>query len=374
MEKNFDIVKLIEKNPITRLSNDYQNSLVNKIKNKFKDNEQQMFAASFFCYLKHDSKKDFVVNMDDIWKWIGFSRKGHAKTLLEKCFIEDIDYKILLPQLRKQDFDNKNKNSLTKKEEKNSEEHGGHNKEQILLTINTFKKFCLKAGTKKADEIHDYYIKLEEILHETINEQTEELKNQLLLKDKQLESKDKQLESKDKQLESKEEQHKNELKMKKHNTLVDFMKYKRCVYLGEIVKDKFYKIGSSEDVNNRGKRLNNVYDNLIFLEIFECDHFREVEENILRDPIVHKNLYREPIKNDGSVSFEVVKLTDKFTYDNLIEIVKKHIADDKKLFMSPEQILEKQRMDLEKRKIDKDLLLAILNNDKYVDDVKVVLK
>ena len=26
------------------------------------------------------------------------------------------------------------------------------------MTINTFKKFCLKAGTKKADEIHDYYL------------------------------------------------------------------------------------------------------------------------------------------------------------------------------------------------------------------------
>ena len=33
----------------------------------------------------------------------------------------------------------------------------GLNKETISLTVNAFKKFCLKAGTKKADEIHDYY-------------------------------------------------------------------------------------------------------------------------------------------------------------------------------------------------------------------------
>lgn len=63
----------------------------------------------------------------------------------------------MLPQLREQDRN----------------DHGGNNKEQILMNINTFKKFCLKAGTKKADEIHDYYIKLEEILHETINEETD---------------------------------------------------------------------------------------------------------------------------------------------------------------------------------------------------------
>jgi hypothetical protein len=36
---------------------------------------------------------------------------------------------------------------------------------------------------KKADEIHDYYIKLEELLHETINKETEEIRNQLILKD-----------------------------------------------------------------------------------------------------------------------------------------------------------------------------------------------
>ena len=34
-----------------------------------------------------------------------------------------------------------------------------------MLNVGTFKKFCLKAGTKKADEIHDYYIRLEQTLH-----------------------------------------------------------------------------------------------------------------------------------------------------------------------------------------------------------------
>jgi hypothetical protein len=36
---------------------------------------------------------------------------------------------------------------------------------------------------KKADEIYYYYIKLEELLHETINKETEEIRNQLILKD-----------------------------------------------------------------------------------------------------------------------------------------------------------------------------------------------
>ena len=35
-----------------------------------------------------------------------------------------------------------------------------------MLSIKTFKSLCLKAGTKKADEIHEYYIKLEDLIQE----------------------------------------------------------------------------------------------------------------------------------------------------------------------------------------------------------------
>ena len=89
--ESLDIVKLIEKNSLTRLSKDYESKLINKIKTNFTDTQQQLFVASFYCFLNYDSKKDFVINFDNVWKWIGFSRKGHAKTCLEKHFTMDID-------------------------------------------------------------------------------------------------------------------------------------------------------------------------------------------------------------------------------------------------------------------------------------------
>jgi hypothetical protein len=54
---------------------------------------------------------------------------------------------------------------------------GGHNKEIFMLNVSTFKKFCLKAGTKKADSIHDYYIKLEETLHEVVQAEKCQIEN-----------------------------------------------------------------------------------------------------------------------------------------------------------------------------------------------------
>ena len=68
-----NIVDLIEKNPIIKLSASYNNKLINKIKEDFTDTQQQLFVSSFYCYLNYDNKKDYVIYLDDVWKWLGFS-------------------------------------------------------------------------------------------------------------------------------------------------------------------------------------------------------------------------------------------------------------------------------------------------------------
>ena len=92
-----NIVDLIENNPITRLTNTYQNKLLSKIKNNFNDTEQQLFISSFYCYLNYN-KTDFIIDLDNVWGWLGFSQKDAAKRVLEKNFKLDIDYKIFAPQ------------------------------------------------------------------------------------------------------------------------------------------------------------------------------------------------------------------------------------------------------------------------------------
>ncbi len=98
-----------------------------------------MFVSSFYCYLNYHNTKDFVIDLDNVWQWLGFSQKVNAKRVLEKNFIIDKDYKSLLCQIAKQTSDTR----------------GGHNKETILLTVKTFKSFCMKAGTKRAEQIHE---------------------------------------------------------------------------------------------------------------------------------------------------------------------------------------------------------------------------
>ena len=84
-----DIVELIESNPITKLTGNYQSKLIEKVKNNFTNYEQQIFLSSFYCYLNYDYKNDFIVDLDNVWKWLGFSNKAHAKynfALVEELF------------------------------------------------------------------------------------------------------------------------------------------------------------------------------------------------------------------------------------------------------------------------------------------------
>ena len=153
-EETLDIVRLVEGNPLARFNDtDYQSKLINKLTSKFSSEDERLFLASFYCYLNVDPNA-FVIELRKVWKWLGFSRLDHAKALLKKEFTADKDYK-------------------SAPASSGAVQNGGQNREDVFLTLRCFKKLCLKARTKKADEIHDYYLTLEEVLHETLDEETE---------------------------------------------------------------------------------------------------------------------------------------------------------------------------------------------------------
>jgi hypothetical protein len=168
MQETLDIVELIENNPITRLSSTYNSKLLIKIKESFTGFEQQLFISSFYCYLNYDKTRDFVVDLNNVWKWIGFSTKQNTERVVESNFQEGIDYKKTAPYF----------GGAVLKDD-SVKQNGGQNKQIIMMTIKCFKALCMKAQTKKATEIHDYYLKLEEVLLDISNEETNELREQL---------------------------------------------------------------------------------------------------------------------------------------------------------------------------------------------------
>ena len=176
--------------------------------------------------------------------------------MLEKNFIIDKDYKCLLCKLQKQNG------------------RGGKNKEQILMTINTFKRFCMKAGTKKAEQIHEYYIHLEETLQEVINEECsqlrEQIENQTLL------------------LQNNEQEKK---RLREKTILQQFPPNTQCIYYGIIdnkttTNEPLIKFGNSNYLRNRVQTHKKNFDNFFLINAFKVDNKTQIETAIKNDPFL----------------------------------------------------------------------------------------
>jgi hypothetical protein len=190
----------------------------------------------------------------------------------------------------------------------NIDSHGGKNKEQILMTINTFKKFCLKAGTKKADKIHDYYIKLEELLHETLNEECKELRDQLLISSNKI---------KDQKLEK-------ELSIEKI-LLEQFPKNVQCIYYGLIDdtnenNETLIKFGNSNNLNERVKTHKRTYKNFRLINVLKVSNKCQIENDIKKSLFLNKHLRNIEIKNKNYT--EILVINDKLTLNSIYDIIK----------------------------------------------------
>jgi hypothetical protein len=280
--------------------------LIKKLEDHFSEEEQKLYVSNLFLYLNYHPVDDFVVNLENVWKFIGFSNKANGKRLLKQHFTENRDYKLIFIR------SDENKTLLIRSDEQ-KKDNRGRKEETIMLNINTFKKLCLKSNTDKADKIHDYYIKLEMVYNELMKEQLESQKTLIKEKDSQLKEKDNQLKEKDSRYLIKS-------KLDKHQFLIEKFTSKKCIYLAEIEDDKI-KIGSTNDINLRKDNLKKVFGKCSFTDFFECKYYREVEQNIL--VTVRQHLYKVKINNH--ISKEVVHLSDTFNYNQLVRTVKEEI-------------------------------------------------
>ena len=307
-----------------------------KIKEIFNDNEQRLFISSFYCYLNYDKINDFVIDLDNVWKWLDFSKKVKAKELLQKNFIEDKDYKISKPI-----------NTELKQENR-----GGHNKELIMLNISTFKKYCLKAGTKKANEIHDYFIKLEEVIFDTMCEENEEIK--LIM------------EKKDNQLLQKDEEYKilqKEKELTKHTMLLrEYATIGSIIY---IIKIKSYdngeyviKIGESrKGIEKRYKEHKSNYDEAIILECFKVNRSKDFESFLHSHEKINKNKVKNLLNHEKEI--ELFLIGNKLTYAMVLNIISTNI--EKFNEYNYDNQTELLKLEIEKLKLENDNIKLFSN-------------
>jgi hypothetical protein len=347
-----NIVELIENNPVTKLSNTYQNKLLIKIKNNFTDEEQQMFVASFYCYLNCNQKTEFVIDLDNVWKWLGFSNKDKAKRLLKNIFLLDNDYKCLLTL-----------------EGGQKTGRGGHNKETILMTVKAFKSFCLKAGTQKADQVHEYYLKLEDTLQEVIFEESEELKQQLLLKDEEVNKKINNAQTE-----------------KERIILQQFPKNTQCLYYGFVDNkssqdEKLVKFGNSNSLFERVNQHKRTYTNFRLTNVFKVNNKILVENAIKSHPILgslRRSIEIKDKTHNELLSIENLQLVqlDKIINDIILQF--EYNPDNYQRLLEQNETITQRNILLEeentKLKIDNVKLMKKYKLDKNLPDPDVELE
>ena len=308
----------------TQIKNTHEVLLVDFIQKAFdsNDSQQQLFVESFKLYLNHNPDTEFIIDLDSVYEWIGFSRKDPAKRLLFDKFEENVHYKIFFHR------------SVENSQQAIGSEFRGRPSEQIMMTINCFKKFCLKADTKKADQVHDYYIKLENALHQYLEFQ----RNQQLI-------------------------------LQRHNLLIENFKEKPVLYCSQIINSQqpneevLCKFGRSNDIANRysGHCSEFGSNNIFFKHVFECNDNVKAERLLRQHPKIINNVVTRTINNKEHT--ELITMTSELTekvIENVMKEVTKEINNNSK---SKEIELEIEKEKTKQLQIQLEILKLKNNNN-----------
>jgi hypothetical protein len=117
--------ELVKTSNISVLNTSLQSKLAETLNQEFTDEEQRWYIANLYVYMHYHPTNDFPINLEHVYKMMGFSHKKNAKRTLENNFTKDEDYKV----------------ALLRTEQRKNE--GGYNDETIMLNVDTFKNLCM---------------------------------------------------------------------------------------------------------------------------------------------------------------------------------------------------------------------------------------
>ena len=344
-----------------------EDELYQIMKIKMNTEEEQIFMISHYLYLEYgNDNTKFVIDFNNVWKNIEFSLKGNAKRVLEKNFIENIDYKKAAYHLGEAAFisENENKNNIDYKKaaphlggeafinEKNLG-GAGKNKELILLTVDCFKNFCMLSGTKKSKEIRSYYIKMENIMHEYY----------------------KNFKIKNNELQNSLELSKKETLIKRHEVLIESNKNKWLVYFCKI---KLYddgsfilKIGETIDIKNRIDALRcNFGMDIILLDVFICENSIKFEKSLHNSNELLKFKYNELEHKNKKFSTEAYHIPNQKEYEKIVKFAYDEINKYNNIEITKLRIEEK-KINLEQTKFN--IISSLIPTCKNQDEIMNLL-
>ena len=180
-----------------------------------------------------------------------------------------------------------------------------------------------KSTNKKADEIHEYYIKLEELIQEVLEEEATEMKNKLLIKENELNEKENEISQKDNLLKNANQ---DKFKTIEKTLVSQFPVNNECIYFGTIdnanIKgEKLIKFGHSNNLPLRVQDHHKTYNNFILRDAFKVHNRQEIENAIKAHSKIKSHI--RSIEINGKNKNEILSYdTTYFTINRLSKYIK----------------------------------------------------
>jgi len=364
-------------------------SFLDLVYSSFTTENQRLFVESFKQYLDYD-EDDFAVDLDNIWQWIGLSKKGNAKKILINNFKEGYDFIVnsinfdekpassngeagfsSVPQIPSLINNGNNPSDTLMPSLKNQ---GGHglNREIIKMNLRTFRKFCMLAKTEKGNQIRDYFASLESIvikysknILEKSNKEIKDakLKENLLLED------------------IKKVQEKS--KWERHRTMLDTHTNKNLIYLihlFDLEDGRFViKLGKTNDLRGRIQRINHEYSvKARILDVILSEKNYEFEQHLHNHQKFISIRYKKLI--NGKKTYECYLINGEKQYDEIkhfVHIEKQHYYSYNKEELQARAEIEKAKADIIKNEVEikkMDILKLAIEQKMPIDQIKELLK
>lgn len=145
----------------------------------------------------------------------------------------------------------------------------------------------------------------------------------------------------------------SQLKISRHNALIEASKKSHVIYICELSEkyenQTLIKIGKTDDIKTRISGLKSQYQKPVFLlHVFHCENNSEFEKYIHNLKEFKENRFNDKLEN-GETSREIYILNENLTMEYIIEVINKNIKMYEKL--NQNEYIEYQKNEIEKLKI-----------------------
>jgi very-short-patch-repair endonuclease len=119
-------------------------SMMQRLAEGLSDEDIRYFLLNHYLLNNFHETRDYVLDSDDVAKWLGYEEAGQFVDLIMERFTQDVDYKL-----------------YPRDDSSKADQLGA---DRVKFTIQTFNSVCMKADTQRAHDILTYYVRLENVI------------------------------------------------------------------------------------------------------------------------------------------------------------------------------------------------------------------